>query len=80
MVDDYGGVFALSFYCRVHFIYQLRQKNIFLTVGNDEELCPLIRVWNFDKRTKDGIPTLTRSIRPLAGSKQLHNVWLCIDN
>jgi len=52
-----------AYLLRVHFIYQLRQKNIFITVGNDEDLVPAIRVWNFDKRNKDGTPSLARSIR-----------------
>ena len=59
-------------YClRVNFIYQLKQRNIFLTVGDDEDLNPLIRVWNFDKRTKEGFPTLARTIRAnVPNSKQ----------
>lgn len=28
---------------RVNFIYQLKQRNIFITVGDDEEFTPLIK-------------------------------------
>jgi hypothetical protein len=33
------GAYAL----RVNFIYQLKQRNFFLTVGDDEDMSPLIR-------------------------------------
>ena len=32
-----------SYLLRVNFIYQLKQKNIVITVGDDEDLSPLIR-------------------------------------
>lgn len=28
---------------RVNFIYQLKQRNLFLTVGDDEDMTPLVR-------------------------------------
>ena len=48
---------------RVHIVYQLKQRNIFVTVGDDEDLQPLIKVWNCDKRDKSGSPGMARSIR-----------------
>lgn len=32
-----------SYASRVNFIYQLKQRNIVITVGDDEDLSPLIR-------------------------------------
>ena len=73
-----------AYLLRVHFIYQLRQKNIFITVGNDEDLVPAIRVWNFDKRNKDGTPSLARSIRAVIPGakdpKQLCDVSLHVSD
>lgn len=34
---------------RIQHIYQLKTRNIILTVGDDEDFTPLIRVWNLDK-------------------------------
>ena len=34
---------------RVQHLYQLKTRNIVLTVGDDEDFSPLIRIWNFDK-------------------------------
>lgn len=91
-----------AYLLRVNFIYQFKTRNIFLTVGDDEDMTPLIRslfslslslfapppplhaytvllmllcclyrVWNMDKRNKDGSPTLARTIRAIIpGAKQ----------
>ena len=34
---------------RVQHLYQLKTRNIILSVGDDEDFSPLIRVWNMDK-------------------------------
>ncbi len=62
-----------AYVLRVNFIYQLRQRNIFITVGDDEDLTPLIRVWNYDKRTKEGTPTLARTIRAVVPNAKLQS-------
>ena len=81
-----------SYLLRVNFIYQMKQRNVIITVGDDEDLTPMIRsvapdnrddplpfmsappslplaslprllrVWNYEKMTKEGSPTLARSI------------------
>ena len=33
---------------RVPHLYQLKTRNIVITVGDDEDFTPLIRVWNLD--------------------------------
>ncbi|XP_064382449.1 vacuolar protein sorting-associated protein 11 homolog [Halichondria panicea] len=67
-----------AYLLRVNFIYQLKQRNIFLTVGDDEEFKTLIKIWNFEKRTKEGLPTLMRTIRPsVPGNPQTLTV-LCV--
>ena len=64
---------------RVHLIYQLKQRNIFVTVGDDEDLQPLIKVWNCDKRDKTGGPTMARSIKAsVPGAKQQCSVSVCV--
>ena len=42
-------LFCHAYALRVQHIYQLKSRNVFLTVGDDEDFCPLIRVWNLDK-------------------------------
>lgn len=32
-----------AYVTRVNFIYQLKQRNLFLTVGDDEDMVPLVR-------------------------------------
>ena len=34
---------------RIQHLYQLKTRNIVVTVGDDEDFTPLIRVWNLDK-------------------------------
>lgn len=38
-----------AYVLRIQYIYQLKTRNIILTVGDDEDFTPLIRVWNLDK-------------------------------
>jgi hypothetical protein len=51
-----------AYLARVSLAYQMRQRNVIVTVGDDEDLKPFIRVWNYEKLTKEGTPTLSRSI------------------
>ena len=66
----------------MYLIYQLKQRNIFVTVGDDEDLQPLIKVWNCDKRDKSGSPSMARSIRAsVPGAKQqcsVSSVHVCM--
>ncbi|KAJ8020828.1 Vacuolar protein sorting-associated protein 11-like [Holothuria leucospilota] len=51
---------------RVTHLYQLKQHNIIVSIGNDESgINPLIKVWNVDKLDKSGNPTVTRITRAL---------------
>ena len=38
-----------AYVLRVQYIYQLKTRNIVVTVGDDEDFTPLVRVWNIDK-------------------------------
>ncbi|XP_033108411.1 vacuolar protein sorting-associated protein 11 homolog isoform X2 [Anneissia japonica] len=50
-------------------IYQLRQHNVLVTIGQDESgINPVIKVWNFDKVDKMGIPKCSRITRALPGT------------
>ncbi|KAL6049387.1 Vacuolar protein sorting-associated protein 11 [Balamuthia mandrillaris] len=43
---------------------QLKQQNILVTVGDDEEaICPTLKVWRTDKTDKTGNPLCLRAIR-----------------
>ncbi|KAK3611536.1 hypothetical protein CHS0354_016470 [Potamilus streckersoni] len=54
---------------RVSHLYQLKQFNILLSVGEDEEgINPLIKVWNLDKFDK-GIPLCSRICRAIPSNK-----------
>ncbi|XP_013381879.1 vacuolar protein sorting-associated protein 11 homolog [Lingula anatina] len=56
---------------RVSHLYQLKQHNILVTIGEDEEgINPLIKVWNLDKPDKFGSPTCTRIVRALPGNNK----------
>ncbi|KJE89841.1 hypothetical protein CAOG_01266 [Capsaspora owczarzaki ATCC 30864] len=51
---------------------QMKQQNILVTVGIDEETGgqpPVIKVWNVDKFDKTGSPTLVKSMRPLHNNR-----------
>ncbi|XP_074656340.1 vacuolar protein sorting-associated protein 11 homolog [Tubulanus polymorphus] len=54
---------------RVTHLFQLKQHNILVTVGEDEPgTNPLIKVWNLDKIDKSGIPTCSRIVRAIPGN------------
>ncbi|ESO93774.1 hypothetical protein LOTGIDRAFT_182193 [Lottia gigantea] len=54
---------------RVSHLYQLKQNNILVSVGEDEQgVNPLIKVWNLDK-TERGSPLCTRISRAIPGNK-----------
>jgi hypothetical protein len=64
VMTSISDMFSIQAYrLRVQHIYQLKTRNIILTVGDDEDFCPLIRVWNLDKRDKQGNPTCARAIK-----------------
>jgi hypothetical protein len=45
-------------------IEQVKQKNILVTVGEDEEaISPTVKIWNLDKIDADGFPDLVRVIK-----------------
>lgn len=67
-----------AYLLRLNFIYQLKQHNIFLTVGDDEEFKTLIKIWNFEKRTKEGLPTLMRTIKPSFPGKSQSTGVMCV--
>ncbi|XP_065898178.1 vacuolar protein sorting-associated protein 11 homolog [Dysidea avara] len=49
---------------RVSLMYQLKQHNVLVTVGEDEEtINPQIKVWDWDKADKMGNPRCARIIR-----------------
>ncbi|XP_071958560.1 vacuolar protein sorting-associated protein 11 homolog isoform X2 [Antedon mediterranea] len=50
-------------------IFQLRQHNVLVTIGQDESgINPVIKVWNFDKVDRMGIPKCSRITRALPGT------------
>ncbi|XP_050409252.1 vacuolar protein sorting-associated protein 11 homolog [Patella vulgata] len=54
---------------RVSHLYQMKQHNILLSVGEDEQgINPLIKVWNLDKMER-GNPLCTRITRAIPGNK-----------
>lgn len=81
MLTSFNDVLTIKAYLlRVSFIYQMKQRNVIITVGDDEDFTPIIRcvlqphttityspyplyrVWNYEKITKEGTPTLARTI------------------
>lgn len=49
---------------RVSLMYQLKQHNVLVTVGEDEEtINPQIKVWDWDKMEKTGNPRCSKVIR-----------------
>ncbi|KAA0704039.1 Vacuolar protein sorting-associated protein 11 -like protein [Triplophysa tibetana] len=54
---------------RVTHLYQLKQHNILVSVGEDEQgINPLVKVWNLDKRDS-GSPQCTRIFPAIPGNK-----------
>ncbi|PVD32476.1 hypothetical protein C0Q70_07915 [Pomacea canaliculata] len=54
---------------RVTHMHQMKQHNILVTIGEDEQgVNPLIKVWNLDKIDK-GIPVCTRLTRAIPSNK-----------
>ncbi|XP_064597137.1 vacuolar protein sorting-associated protein 11 homolog [Liolophura sinensis] len=54
---------------RVSHIFQMKQHNLLLTIGEDEQgINPLIKVWNLEKMEK-GSPVCTRIARAIPGNK-----------
>lgn len=50
IMSSLSSMLSISAYAkRIQHIYQLKTRNIILTVGDDEDFTPLIRVWNLDK-------------------------------
>ena len=101
MLTSFSDILSSSAYLlRVTHIYQMRQRNVIITVGDDEDLMPFIRwvwpggvvsglsptprrVWNYEKLTKEGTPTLSRSIPALIPNGRQSSVgqrslsWRC---
>ena len=44
-----SNIIYQAYVLRVQYIYQLKTRNIVVTVGDDEDFTPLVRVWNIDK-------------------------------
>jgi hypothetical protein len=45
-------------------LHQMKQRNILLTIGIDEEIpCPLLKVWNLDKSDRNKNPVCLRVIK-----------------
>ncbi|XP_076437584.1 vacuolar protein sorting-associated protein 11 homolog [Babylonia areolata] len=54
---------------RVSHIHQMKQHNLLVTIGEDEQgVNPIIKVWNLDKMDK-GIPSCTRLTRAIPANK-----------
>ncbi|KAK2167121.1 hypothetical protein LSH36_32g21058 [Paralvinella palmiformis] len=68
-----------AYILRVTHLYQLKQHNILITVGNDytpknprdddEGINPLIKVWNLDKIDRSGQPLCSRIVRAVPGNR-----------
>ncbi|XP_071804394.1 vacuolar protein sorting-associated protein 11 homolog [Asterias amurensis] len=83
--DSEGNLFFLdrnleisgfrAYELRVTHLYQLKQHNILVSIGQDEPgINPIIKVWNLDKQDKMRNPTCSRITRALPGSNQPSNV------
>ena len=65
MLLSLGELISFGAYIqRVNFIYQLKQRNIFLTVGDDEDMSPLIRYNSFFTPLHSSIPLFSSSLFP----------------
>lgn len=63
----------------VSHLFQLKQHSILVTVGQDEEgINPIVKVWNFDKLDRAGLPTCVRLFRALVGNKVLHVTCIAV--
>ncbi len=50
ILSSFTAMFSFqAFVSRVQHIYQLKTRSIIVTVGDDEDFTPLIRVFNLDK-------------------------------
>ncbi|MDP2435970.1 MAG: hypothetical protein Q8P67_09525 [archaeon] len=47
---------------RVTHLKQLQRRNVIISIGNDEELDPTIKVWHLDRRDKQGNPQLLQEL------------------
>ncbi|XP_061416593.1 LOW QUALITY PROTEIN: vacuolar protein sorting-associated protein 11 homolog [Lethenteron reissneri] len=64
---------------RVSHLYQLKQHNLFVSVGEDEQgINPMVKVWNMDKRDKTGIPLCCRIFRAIPSNKPTEVTCLAI--
>lgn len=58
----------LELYIIYQVVYQLKQSNIFITIGDDEEsINPTLKIWNFDKLDKDGNPMCLKILKIFFG-------------
>ena len=63
MVDrDFNVTSFQAYENTVTHLQQLKQRNILLSLGTDEEIYPILKIWNLDKIDKTGTPVCMRSI------------------
>ncbi|XP_031570001.1 vacuolar protein sorting-associated protein 11 homolog [Actinia tenebrosa] len=59
-----------AFEIKASHLYQLKQHNILVSVGEDEVgINPIVRVWNLDKTDKLGNPVCCQMLRAIPGNK-----------
>lgn len=64
MVDrDFNVTSFQAYENTVTHLQQLKQLNILLSLGTDEEITPVIKIWNLDKIDKTGTPVLMKTIK-----------------
>ncbi|KAK3753540.1 hypothetical protein QZH41_018510 [Actinostola sp. cb2023] len=68
-----------AFEINVSHLYQLKQHNILVSIGEDEVgINPLVRVWNLDKMDKLGNPICCQMLRALPGNKPVEVTCLAV--
>ncbi|XP_065843977.1 vacuolar protein sorting-associated protein 11 homolog [Oscarella lobularis] len=51
-----------AYQCRVSHLVQLKQQNVIVSIGEDDERGHIVKIWNVEKSTKAGDPLLSRQI------------------
>jgi hypothetical protein len=63
-----------AYQCRVSHLIQLKQHNILISVGDDDESGPIAKVWNCDKCDRNGTPHCLRLLPLTTGGRLVQPV------
>ncbi|XP_062520596.1 vacuolar protein sorting-associated protein 11 homolog [Corticium candelabrum] len=63
-----------AYQCRVSHLIQLKQHNMLISVGDDDESGPIAKVWNCDKLDRSGTPHCSRLLPLTTGGRTVQPI------